>query len=506
MSCSPQDHVLFWRTLGEALKAGAKLVEALAQGRSRLAATPFEQVAESLTRRLQTGQTFSHALRELPEVFDERIAEAMRSAEEAGVVDVVALQIAAALEAGDLAPLVESAPAEPAAIESRPVIGYVNRLIRDAFTSGASDIHLDSTEDGRGRVRVRIDGALRDLDPPPEGKFRRVVDRFKVMAAMNTVERRLPQDGRCMMEVDGRTCDLRISTVPALYGERLVARILDRRQIRLGLPEVGLGGDDLERVRRLCSLPSGLVIVSGPAGSGKTTLLYSMLLEINRPDRCIITVEDPVEYLFEGIAQVQINPRIGWTYAAATRQLLRQAPNVVMVGELRDLEMMQLAAQVAITGHLLLTTMHTNSAVDTVARLLDCGLDAFMINSALGGVIATRLVRTLCGECKAPAEPAAHCLPPEAVEAISSWPDAAFCRPVGCEHCRGSGYRGRTGIFEVLIADDPLREVIAGSAGAGAMREAAAHGGTKTLLMAGMEAAARGLTSVEEVLRVVPLT
>ena len=304
----------------------------------------------------------------------------------------------------------------------------------------------------------------------------------------------------------GSAIDLRISTVPTIDGERLVARILDREAAPLlDLPKIGLINEDLEKVRQLCRLPNGIVIANGPTGSGKTTLLYSMLNEINTPERCIITVEDPVEYDLTGPAQIQISPQIGLTYARAIRSILRQDPDVIMIGELRDLETTELAVQCALTGHLMFTTLHANTSVGAIQRLLDIGLDAFMINASVKGVVSQRLVRVLCPKCRKPVKPATHSMPPEAVELIATWKDATFYGPGGCKECADTGYRGRTAIHEILVIDDRIRQLVTDGADMSAVREAACDAGFKTMMTNGLEKAAQGTTSIEEVLRVAPL-
>ncbi|KKK52637.1 hypothetical protein LCGC14_3102900, partial [marine sediment metagenome] len=345
-----------------------------------------------------------------------------------------------------------------------------------------------------GRVRMRYDGVLRETDPPPAGLMPKAVNRFKIMAGMDVTERRLPQDGRIQAMVNGKDIDMRVNALPVYHGQRLVVRFLVRQKVSLDLAKVGLDDEGLKKVRRICHLPSGLVIANGPVGSGKTTLLYCMLNEINEPARCILTVEDPVEYLIDGIAQVQVNPQIGLTYARAVRSMLRQAPNVIMVGELRDLEIIELCAMVAITGHLLFSTIHCDSGVEAIRRLLDVGLEPHTVNSALAAVVSIRLVRTLCGKCKRPAEPDRNIMPPQAVELLSSLPEASFHAPVGCDACGRSGFRGRTALFEILVVDDTIRGALSEPTDMAAVARAAREGGMKSLLTDGIEKAAAGLT------------
>jgi len=497
---SKQDHITFWRSMADDLEAGVRLIDALNKAQSRLAGTDLAKVVGAVPARLvESGEALCDVLRELPDVFDQRVVAAVETGERAGIMEIMASRIADALEADDLGLLEESVPGtEP------ETLTYVNKLIRDAVKARASDIHLDPTEDGGGRMRQRIDGVLREVDPPPEKMFPKVIAALKLMGAMDVPERRLPQDGRISMDVEGRAIDLRLSTVPSVQGERLVLRLLDREVICLDLAKIGFSSDDLEKVQQLCRLPSGMVIVNGPTGSGKTTLLYTMLNEINTPERCMITVEDPVEYTFDGLAQIPINPQIGLTFARAIRSVLRQAPDVIMVGELRDLETMEVAIQSALTGHMVFTTLHANTSVGAIQRLLDVGLDAFMINASLQGAISLRLVRILCPECRKRAEPAVQSMPPEDAKLVSTWKDATFYKPQGCKHCAGTGYRGLTAIYEILIIDDRIRQLISDGADMAAVREAAFEAGFKTMMTNGLEKAAQGITSIEEVLRVAP--
>jgi general secretion pathway protein E len=487
----------FWRVMAQGIEAGKTLSMCLREGRSAVASSNLERVVDSMIASVNTDKTLSEALEEHPDVFDARIVQAVRSGEMGGVF-AWAGAIVEALEKGDLALLRDvSWPSETSE--------YLSTVLKQAFEARASDIHFDPTESGRGLVRMRVDGVLHQVDPPEEGLFPKVIDYIKVMGAMNVAERTTPQHGQCTMDRGGR--HMHISTVPTIHGERVVLRILPcgKQEILPGLDMVGLAGDDLEKVRRLCQLPSGMVIVTGPAGSGKTTLLYSMLMEMNRHKECIMTIEDPVEFSFEGLGQIQTRPQAGLTYAKVMRSVLYQDPDVIMVGELLDLETLQLGVLIANTGHLLLSTMHANTAVGVIRRLTDMGLETYSINASLAGVIAQRLVRVLCDKCKQPKPvPPTHSLPPEAAEFLSKRPEARFHGPVGCEDCRGTGYRGRTGIHEILVMNDEIRQILAESANMSAMQQAASRAGAKTLLQSGLEKAVAGITSIEEVLRVAP--
>jgi len=507
MTPSPNEHIEFWRIMTAEMKAGRPLTDCLAKAGAALAGTAFDRVCDLAVQRLEAGATLSRAMLEFPEIFDARIITAVVAGEEGGILDVKGEQIAAALEAGDLDRLQADAPAGDVTPEDIRARDYVKQLVLRAIESRASDIHVDATEDGLGRVRLRIDGVLYEQDRPPEGLFRHVVGRIKAMAAMDVAENRLPQDGRILLQLEGGKFDLRVSTLPVAWGERVVCRVLARQNIPLGLDHVGLGDEDLARLKHFCGLPTGVVIVNGPTGCGKTTLLYSMLMEINREANCVMTVEDPVEVTFDGLAQIQIRPSIGLTFARCIRSVLRQDPDVILVGELRDLEMMNLCAQVALTGHLVYTTLHAQTSVGAIRRLIDCGLEPFLINSTLEGVVTLRLVRMLCPTCRKAADPPpAHLLPPEAAEVIAGLADATFCEPVGCEACGGTGYRGRTAIFEVLTMDDRIRQAVDVPVDVAAIQNAARAGGMRTMLADGLAKAARGVTSAREVLRVVPLS
>lgn len=505
MTPSTEDHVKFWRAFGEALAAGKKLVEALAEARRQLIGTSFEGILDSVTKHMEAGMSLSEALLAVQDVFDPRIVAAAKAGADDGALETVALQISNALEAGDLGSLDVNIMGESMGAEAKDVNEYFVQLMGQAVASRASDIHFDPAEGGAGSVRLRVDGVLREIGPPPEGvSYRAAIARVKVMANMDLAERRLPQDGRIGIKLDDKDLDLRVSLIPAHFGERMVLRILDRQQVMLGLTDIGLGGEDLEKVLGLCHLPNGIVVATGPAGSGKTTLLYSMLNEVNRPETCVLTVEDPVEYAFDRVGQMQIRPQLGLTYARALRCLLRQDPDVILLGEIRDLDALNVAVQVALTGHLLLTTMHSNTAVGAIQRLLDVGLEPFQINATLKGVIAQRLVRVLCQECKAAVQPPRHSMPPEALAFLDAHADATFFGPKGCEKCARTGYRGRTGVWEILTPDDRVRQLVSAGADLAAVRDAARVAGMRTMLECGLDKAAAGVTSIEEVLRVVP--
>jgi general secretion pathway protein E len=364
-----------------------------------------------------------------------------------------------------------------------PVIRYVNWLIGHAASLRASDIHIEASAD-RVVQRVRIDGLLRDIPPPPAGLHDNIVSRLKVVAGLNIAERRLPQDGRFRIVVEGREIDLRISIVPTLHGESVVLRLLDRASAPLDLTELGYGSKLRERLDRLLAQPSGMLLVTGPTGSGKTSTLYAALSQLNTRDRKILTIEDPVEYQLPGVNQIPVRPAIGLNFASLLRSLLRQDPDIMLVGEIRDLETARIAAQASLTGHLLLSTLHTNDAVGTIVRLIDMGLEDYLVAAVLKGVVAQRLVRCLCPACREPQG------------------GAPYYRAVGCPDCGGTGYRGRTAIAEMLIFDEVLARLVVARAGPEALLEAAIAGGMVDLKGDGLAKAAAGITSLDEVLRV----
>jgi len=388
--------------------------------------------------------------------------------------------------------------------DALPAVKRLNQIIHDAVRGRASDIHLDPWEDGSGRVRLRVDGVLHEIEPLPVGLFATIVSRIKILAHMDVAERALPQDGRIKLNVEGRELDLRVSLVPTAFGERTVLRILERGHTTFELERLGLFDDTLATVRELCVLPHGLAIVNGPTGSGKTTLLYSMLHAIDRTRRSVLSIEDPVEYQLDGVSQMQVDAKRGLTFGRALRSVMRQDPDVIMIGELRDLPTLQGSVTAAVTGHLVLTTLHANTSPGAVKRMLDMGLEPYLLNGALAGVVSLRLVRLLCPKCRQEAAPASHSLPPEAAEVAATLTDATFYGPKGCEHCAGTGYRGRTGIYEILVPDDRLRQTVAATAELDAIRNAALAAGMQPMLAYGVRAAARGVTSLQEVCRVVP--
>lgn len=386
--------------------------------------------------------------------------------------------------------------------DDAPIIRYVNSLVFKASSERASDIHIEAFENAV-KVRFRIDGILYDVASEDKAFQAAIVSRIKVMAGLNIAEKRLPQDGRIGLKIAGKDVDIRVSSVPTQFGERIVMRLLDKSSAILDLEQLGISSDIRLLMEQLITRPHGIILVTGPTGSGKTTTLYACLARINTPKLNILTVEDPIEYQLEGVGQMQANPKIGFTFAAGLRSILRQDPDVVMVGEIRDAETAEIAIQASLTGHLVLSTLHTNDSASSVTRLLDIGIEPFLVASSVLGVMAQRLVRRLCSHCKVGYEISDQEILELGLEQ-SELNSRTVYRPgsSNCTHCQSSGYRGRTGIHELLIMDDPIRALILQRSDAGSIRNLALSNGFKTLRMDGARKVFSGLTSVEEVLRV----
>ncbi len=381
-----------------------------------------------------------------------------------------------------------------------PVIRLVNTIIGRVIDLRASDIHLEPFDDGL-HVRYRVDGVIHAGEVVPPRLSAAVGSRVKLLAHLDIAERRLPQDGRIKTRVKGRELDLRVSTVPTVHGESVVMRVLDRASVRLELEKMGFEKDTLRRFNALLARPHGILLVTGPTGSGKTTTLYAALAKIDASAQKIITVEDPVEYQLEGINQIQVHSQINLSFANALRSILRQDPDIIMIGEMRDGETAQIAVQSALTGHLVLSTLHTNTAAGAVIRMQDMGVEPYLITSAVNGVLAQRLVRTLCGHCKEAYEPGAEVRERTGLARFSTAGQPVY-RAAGCEHCRQSGYRGRTGIHELLTLDEPLRRAIIDGKDANVLNTLAAEGGMLSLYEDGLRKVASGQTTLDELARV----
>jgi general secretion pathway protein E len=379
-----------------------------------------------------------------------------------------------------------------------PVVRLVNLLVENAIASEASDIHIEPFEDTL-RIRYRIDGILYDQEAPPRRLQAAVTSRIKIMAEMNIAERRLPQDGRIRVTLHGRRVDIRVSTIPTVHGESIVMRLLDRSSVFLPMERLGFTPQMLARFEKLITRPHGILLVTGPTGSGKTTTLYAALDKINSPDRKIITVEDPVEYQLKGVNQIPVKPKIGLTFASGLRHIVRQDPDVILVGEIRDLETAEISIQASLTGHLVFSTLHTNDAPSAVTRLQDMGVEPYLLSSVLEGVLAQRLVRRICQVCRIPDTPSAADIEALGIEAD---PRSKLFRGRGCDDCRGTGYRGRTGIYELFAITEDVRSLIIRRASSREIRRLAIETGMVTLRQDGWARAVDGVTTIEEVLRV----
>jgi general secretion pathway protein E len=429
------------------------------------------------------------------EDFGRKLAEAYRQTDQtaAEVADDIGQDL-------DIARLVQELPPVEDLLDSQhdaPVIRMINALLTQAVREGASDIHIEPFE-RHSVVRYRLDGGLRDVVQPNRALHAAMVSRVKIMAQLDIAEKRLPQDGRIGIRIAGRAVDVRVSTLPTHHGERVVMRLLDKSAVRLDLSVLGMAEDTRQRMDNLIRQPHGIILVTGPTGSGKTTTLYAALSRLDAARQNIMTVEDPVEYDLPGIGQIQINSRVDLGFAKALRAILRQDPDVVMIGEIRDLETAQIAVQASLTGHLVLATLHTNDAASAVTRLVDMGVEPFLLSSSLLAVAAQRLVRRLCPLCRTATAP------DEAELALlaGSRPERLY-RPVGCPACAQSGYQGRSGIYELLELDDDLRRLIHDRSGETALRAAALAAGRLRLLREdGLRYVAAGETSLEELLRV----
>jgi type II secretion system protein E len=383
------------------------------------------------------------------------------------------------------------------------VVRLVNEILCEAIEARASDIHIESQEAGL-KIRHRIDGVLQRQPTPSEmNQFRAaIISRLKIMAKMNIAEKRVPQDGRIKLRVSGREIDVRVSVIPMLHGESVVMRVLDKSNLKFSLKGIGMPDSVYEKFQKLIRLPHGIVLVTGPTGSGKTTTLYSALSEIKSEDIKIVTTEDPIEYQLEGINQIQVHTKVGLTFAACLRAILRHDPDVILVGEIRDLETAENATQASLTGHMVFSTLHTNDSAGAFMRLGDMGVEPFLVASTVEGVMAQRLVRVLCEACKEPYHPVQDELPEDFPVDARVDPNLVLYRPVGCEACRRTGYRGRMGIYELLVTNEEIRQLITQACTSDVIKQAAIRNGMETLRMDGWHKTLRGITTVDEVLRV----
>ena len=390
---------------------------------------------------------------------------------------------------------------DPATTEAdAPIIKLVHQMILEAIQRRASDIHVEPLEK-RLRVRYRVDGVLIEVENPPKRLQLSIISRLKIMSNISIAEKRVPQDGRIQIAVGGKQLDLRVSSLPTVHGESIVMRILDKEGLTLGLPELGFFSDDAATFERLISLPDGILLVTGPTGSGKTTTLYGCLHFINKPDRKIITVEDPVEYQLNDINQVPVRHDVGMTFASALRAMLRQAPNIVMVGEIRDLETAEIAINASLTGHMVFSTLHTNDAPGAVTRLIDIGVKPFLVSTSLRAVMAQRLVRKICRQCKKPILPTSSELRALNITAAQA-EGATFAKGEGCGNCNSTGYRGRMGIFEIFVINEEIQKMIYEGEGTSKLRDKARTLGMRTMREDGARKVTAGLTTIEEVVSI----
>jgi general secretion pathway protein E len=385
-------------------------------------------------------------------------------------------------------------------ISDAPIIKLANHIISQSVKARASDIHMEPYHDSF-KVRYRVDGILYDLLSPPKWVQPALISRIKVMAKMNIAEKRLPQDGRLDVKIGNQEIDVRISTIPTSFGERLVLRLLDKSASLISLSDLGLSSDKLDLIENLVRSPNGIILVTGPTGSGKTTTLYAILSSINIPDINIITIEDPVEYQIKGISQIQVNPKINLTFASGLRSIVRQDPDVILVGEIRDRETAEIAVQSALTGHLVFSTLHTNDSASAITRLVDIGVEPFLISSSVLAVVAQRLIRVLCRDCKQPYTPDQITLERIGITA-DQFQDSTVYRAVGCENCFQTGYKGRTGIFEIMLLDSSLKSLILTTFDSNQIKNAALNLNMVTLRQDGIQKVLRGISTIEEVIRV----
>ena len=497
--------VRFWRQFGILVSSGVPALRALAVEQHELPIVrgALTRVAEAV----RNGRTLSEAIAAVPKLFATPVVAMCRAGEAGDVLQVVAEPIAKGLETGAL-PL-SGDPGAAAGPTDAPATNWGQRvvdLIGAGVRAGASDVHFEPTRDG-GRVRHRIDGVVQTVGSMPQEEYDAVVGRLKVLASLNVAEHRLPQDGRIQMEVDQRQLDLRVSVCQYATGPSVVIRVLDRAAVPLDIGQLGCSPETLDALSESTRRPYGLHVVAGPTGCGKTTLLYALLHLLNTPDRKILTVEDPVEFLLDGVLQAPVRPDTGLTFPRLVRAFLRQAPNVIMVGEIRDQETANVVVQASLTGHLLFTTLHTQNACEVPERLVDIGLDPWLVSMALEGAASIRLARRVCPECAEPFTPDASLV--DAVLAGLSDADtlrgSPFVHGRGCDHCHGTGYRGRTGVFEVLPMTPDTRAMIRAGTPSQELRRLAVDAGMVTLRHDGVRKAAQGITTLEEVLRVTTL-
>ncbi len=491
----------FWQKFGTLIESGIPVLRSLSAIEKEITDKKFKVVLQDIKTMITSGKNMLEAISEHPEYFPPSVQEMVNAGEVTGTLDKYSLKIAKGLEDGTFKIGQTQTTEKISAIEvdKLPEVKVTNLIIMQAVKDRASDIHIEWLKD-KMRVRYRIGGVLKEIaSQPPKELQEALISRIKIMAGMDVAEKRLPQDGRIKLNIEGKDLDLRVSVVPYITGESITMRILDRSVRLLPLEKLGFSEQNLKMLRNWSKKRFGIIIVTGPTGCGKTTALYTLIQELNQEGVKITTVEDPVEYQFDGINQLQMNPRIGLTFAHSIRSQLRQDPDIMMVGELRDLETFEIIIQASLIGHLVFTALHTNDAPGAVRRLLDMGVEPFLLNNALTGIVSQRLVRIICKECKEEYKPENWVM-----DSLKTDKDIKFFRGKGCKKCNNSGYRGRTAIYELLEIDDNMKSLIAQDAGLEKLRKQAVESGMITLREDGIDKVKQGITTIEEVLRVVP--
>ena len=492
----------FWQKFGTLIESGIPLLRSLSAIEKEITDSEFKVVLQDIKAMITSGKNMLEAISEHPEYFPPSVQEMVKAGELTGTLDKYSLKIAEGLKDGTFKIGQTQTTEKISAIEvdKLPEVKVTNLIIMQAVKDRASDIHIEWLKD-KMRVRYRIDGVLKEIaSPPPKELQEALISRIKIMAGLNVAEKKLPQDGRMQLNIEGRELDLRVSVVPYITGESITIRILDSRSVMLlPLEKQGFSEHNLKMLRNWSKKRFGIIIVTGPRGCGKTTTLYALIQKLNQEGVKITTVEDPLEYQFDGINQMRVNPRIGLTFARSIRSQLRQDPDIMMVGELRDLETFEIIIQASLTGHLVFTALHTNDAPGAVRRLLDMGVKPFLLNNTLTGIVSQRLVRIICKECKEEYKPEDW-----VIDSLKTDKDMKFFRGKGCDKCNKTGYRGRTAIHELLEIDDNMKSLIAQDAGLEKLRKQAKKSGMITLREDGIEKVKQGITTIEEVLRVVP--
>lgn len=489
---------LFCWSLGCMFAAGVPILEAFDVAAEVISDQKLREAVRHVRESVRSGSGLADAMRIAPGIFPPDTCDTLARFEEMGDVGGALMRLPDQLS-GTQASLGDQVSAEVAADDK--VRKFVNLILLQSIKDKATDVHFDPAEEMKPRIRCRIDGTLYEMLPPPRGMFRAIVNRLKVMANMDIAQTRLSQTGRIVLGVNNNSIDIRVSTIPVLNGERAVLRIL-RRDALAGLDVICAGdAKKLEQIRSLLSLRRGLIVCAGPSGSGKTTLLYALVNELNQPHRCIVTIEDPVEFTLPGVAQIPVAPQAGMTFAHAMRSVLRQDPDVIVVGEIRDIETLQACIVAANTGHLVLTSVHASSAPDALKRMLDAGIEPFLLNGSLLAVIAQRLARCLCPQCRQEASLPTHSLPADVVQSVlRGVPTPAFYRPGKCSTCHETGHAGRTAVHEILTLSDALRQAIA-QRDLSQLRQAALGSGMTSMLADALAKAAHGQISTDEVLQ-----